>query len=151
MTVTRYFKMLWVYVGLVAAVFLLGVIESISEIAHGSPPARPLSNELAWGVLLMGLTIAYVIALVGLFGFKHWSRPLALTVTALGIVANLFLPPSLSSGIESVLSDTISTLWGAILAVSYFSAISARFEPPLAHRSVVEAFPLTNDEDRSTG
>ena len=132
MTVARYRRLLWLYVGLLALAamsgFLQGILEVLQGTLTGSAGAGLLGNPWISGGLLFCLAVAFLVALVGLFGFKRWSRPLSLTVTGLGILfGNLLISPSQSSGMENVLSEASTTLWGAILAVAYFSAISPRF------------------------
>lgn len=132
MTFARYRMLLWLYVGLLAleciSGFSQGYREGLQAAQLGGARPELLGNPWISGVLLFCLAAAFLVALVGLFGFKRWSRPLSLTVTVAGILfGNSLISPSPSSGLENVLSEASATLWGAILAVAYFSGISARF------------------------
>lgn len=131
MTASRFHKMLWLYVAILVAGCISGFIQGISEAHQVTNPNDPNAQQLGWSwiywVYLLGLLIAFVIALIGLFGFARWSRPLSLAVTALGIVSQLFVDPTLPTSLDNVLSEAAATLWGAILALSYFSPVSTRF------------------------
>ena len=75
---------------------------------------------------LVGLVISLT-ATAGLFMFKPWARGLALTIT----IANLLFYPAYwnqpHSSWSLLLVDVSSTLWGAVLAISYVSSLSRRF------------------------
>ena len=63
----------------------------------------------------------------GLLFFKRWARPAALYSTLIGLVLFPFTGPSLSSGLANSLNEASLLLWGAVLAVAYFSPLSERF------------------------
>ncbi len=75
---------------------------------------------------LVGLVISLT-ATAGLFMFKPWARGLALAIT----IANLLFYPAYwdqpHSSWSLLLVDVSSTLWGAVLAISYVSSLSRRF------------------------
>jgi len=75
---------------------------------------------------LVGLVISLT-ATAGLFMFKPWARGLALTIT---IASLLFYPlygVQPRSSLAMLLVNASSTLWGAVLAMSYVSSLSHRF------------------------
>jgi hypothetical protein len=88
--------------------------------------ALVVSLDLLGFAGLVGLVISFT-ATAGLFMFKPWARGLALTIT----IANLLFYPAYwdqpHSSWSLLLVDVSSTLWGAVLAMSYVSSLSRRF------------------------
>jgi LytS/YehU family sensor histidine kinase len=132
MTDIRYRKLLWLYVALMLAAIVSAFFPMYSEdlaVAYSNEPETWLMrNPWIYGGMLGGLLVAWLTGLIGLFRFKAWARSLSLYVTLAGFFAYPFMGPSVLSGLESALFDAVSTIWGGILALSYFSAVSERFE-----------------------
>ena len=126
MTAARFRMMLWIYIGWIVVASFTGFLEGYADSSSAS------LDIFKWGwftvILLFGLFIAYVFAIIGLFNFKSWSRPLAFTVTLVGFACHLLLAPTLESGFDNLVSEVGATVWGAILGVAYFSEISPRFK-----------------------
>ena len=131
MTDTRYRTLLWLYVALmvaaIASVFFPNYSEALSVAYEKEPETWLMSNLWVAGGLLGGLVVAWLVGLVGLFRFKSWARTLSLYSTLASFLVYPLLGASLSSGLESTLFEASTTVWGAILALSYFSAVSSRF------------------------
>jgi hypothetical protein len=72
------------------------------------------------------LLVATVTGVIGLFMLKRWGRTISLYSTIVGLCVCLFAIPELSSAFESVLFEASSLLWGAILAIAYYSPIADR-------------------------
>jgi hypothetical protein len=91
---------------------------------------EPADSTVVLSSLLVLITFGGIVgSIVGLFQFKPWSRGLAVTMTLLQL---LFYPLGgvwIQSGWSALLLDLSSTLWGAVLAISYVSSISKLFEP----------------------
>ena len=97
-------------------------------------PAQPDSALLLSSLLVLITFGGIVGAIVGLFQFRPWSRGLAVSMTLLQL---LFYPLGgvwIQSGWASLLIDLSSTLWGAVIAISYVSSISTLFEPQTSPR-----------------
>jgi hypothetical protein len=92
-------------------------------------------NEMPSGVFTFRLIVfvAYVvaslIAFVGLYQFKRWARTANLVLTGLIILFAPAMGHILLSGVAQGLADVALLLWGAVLALAYFSSISQRFAP----------------------
>ena len=90
-------------------------------------------NEMATGsfTFRMSLLIAYVIvslvALVGLYFFKPWARTATLVLSGLLLLIAPALGHVVLSGLAQGLAEIALMLWGAVLALAYFSPISERF------------------------
>jgi hypothetical protein len=129
----KYFRALIViYLALVvastAAAFLpAGYSQALSDALDNEP--APLILENFW--LLFGVVVPFSLAalagLYGLYMFKRWGRSLSLYSTMAGLVVFPLFGPSLYGGIESALFEASTLTWGAILALSYYSAVSGSF------------------------
>ena len=77
--------------------------------------------------ILLPWLAAALAGVVGLFLFKPWGRTLSLYSTVLGVFLIPFLGPVVSSGVAFSLDEVAITLWGATLALAYFSPVAERF------------------------
>ena len=89
-------------------------------------PTPALVGAGALVVITFGGTIA---AIAGLLFFQPWSRTLAVAMTALSLLFYPLLGVSIQSGWAQLFLDLSTTLWGVVLAMSYFSSLSTKFEP----------------------
>jgi hypothetical protein len=117
--------------------FRLLIIASVATGVLGGALDPPPQTGAAASVNLLGF-VGFVISLTataGLFMFKAWARGLALTITFANL---LFYPLSGDQPHSSwslLLLDVSSTLWGAVLAMSYVSSLSSRFKFDYEERS----------------
>jgi hypothetical protein len=88
-----------------------------------------LFMDLTWWaiVAMAGFVVAAIAGFIGMFFFKAWARSLSLYTTVLGIFLYPSLGPSLSSGLEAAIHEAASTIWGATLALAYYSPFSGYF------------------------
>lgn len=134
MTEARFRQLLVLYIGCtlvaLAVAFIPGGYSQQLADAYANEPEPFLFRNpwLALGVMIP-LLVASVASLVGLFLFKAWSRTLSIYVTLIGYVLVAFFGPTLSSALEDALWGISDLLWGAALALAYFSPIASRFEP----------------------
>lgn len=82
--------------------------------------------------LSLPLLLAGLVSVVGLLLFWRFSRPLALVSTVLGEILLPFFGPTIESGWVSMLDDCAGILWGAALALAYFSPARESFEKTAA-------------------
>lgn len=92
---------------------------------------------LAW-ILTLGiggliLIIVGIASTIGLLLFKPWSRRLALWLSVLSLLMYPLLGPVIYSGWAYMLLETSMVMWGAALAMAYFSELAVRFEPDRQH------------------
>ena len=78
--------------------------------------------------LLLLYVVASLVAFVGLYFFKRWARTTNLVLSALLILVAPALGHIVLSGIAQGLGEIALLLWGAVLAMAYFSPLSERFE-----------------------
>jgi hypothetical protein len=106
------------------------VLRAISELPK--PQVEVAVSVQLLSFLAFGCTLA---AIFGLYLFKPWSRGFAVTVTLLSLVFYPLQGAEVKSGWSWLLLDLSSTLWGAVLAMSYVSSLSHRFSFEYAERS----------------
>jgi hypothetical protein len=133
MSDNRYRQLLILYVALVAAAFVSAILPSTysQELAnaYASEPRTWLMQGF-WRPLavLVPLLAAWLVGLVGLFRFSRWGRAFALYFTIAGLFVYPFMGPALSAALDSTLVEAHTILWGAVLALAYYSPVSVRFE-----------------------
>jgi len=85
-----------------------------------------LSLVLAVGVMAL-VVLVLIVSTIGLFFFKAWARALAFYSTVASLALYPLVGTSLSSNWAGAFTDASSYLWGAVLALAYFSPISNNF------------------------
>jgi hypothetical protein len=89
---------------------------------------KPSDTVVLLSSVLTLVTFGGIIgSIVGLYQFRPWSRELAVAMTLLQL---LFYPLGrvwVQSGWSAMLLDLSSTLWGAVIAISYVSSLSRLF------------------------
>lgn len=125
-------KMLLAYALMLGARLLLAITpsgySSSLEVAYRAEPQTWLLSHvwISYGLLILVLG-ASILSFVGLFLFWKWGRTLAVFTTFVGIAVSLFIGPVLSSPLESVLMEASNVIWGAILALAYWSSVKLEF------------------------
>ena len=131
MTETSFLKLLWIYVALMVSAIAASAFAPHSEALQAAVDRE--SNSWLWRhawasiAVYAVLVAAWLVGLVGLFRFKVWGRSLSLYSTVASVLVYPLMGSSLSWGVESSLYESSTMLWGAILAIAYFSPVSARF------------------------
>jgi hypothetical protein len=92
-------------------------------------PATAMPALVGAGVLVVITFGGTIAAIVGLYHFQPWSRTLAVSMTLLSLLFYPLLGASVQSGWAALLLELSTTLWGAVIAMSYVSSLSVRFEP----------------------
>ena len=77
---------------------------------------------------LCAFLVSSIAGFVGLLLFRNWGRALSLWTTLIGLCIYPFLGSYVTSSAASTLSELGATLWGAVLALAYFSSLAAHFE-----------------------
>jgi hypothetical protein len=96
--------------------------------AYAAEPSGWLTDGGWLPLTVIGALIAaWLMGLVGLLLFKRWGRTLSLYSTLAEFVVYPFQGPSISSALESTFLEASILLWGVVLALAYFSTVSARF------------------------
>ncbi len=129
----KYFRaLIFLYVALVAASLAAALLpggysQELSDALDNEPVPPILENLWLLFCLVVPLALAALAGMYGLYTFKRWGRSLSLCSTLAGLVLFPFFGPSLSGAIESALYEASTLIWGAILALSYYSAVSGSF------------------------
>jgi hypothetical protein len=99
--------------------------EAVREAELEAASATTTIAVLLLALPALGLAVA---STIGLFFFKRWARPMALVATALTLVLLLLAGMDAYSGLETMLDYLSSMLWGACLAMAYWSPLSGNFD-----------------------
>jgi hypothetical protein len=133
MSETRFRRLLILYVAVTiaaagAAFIPGGDSQQLADALTQEPGSLLLRN--VWLALAIGipLLLAIIAGLVGLFLLRSWGRSVSLYSTDAGLLLYLFSGPELLSPLESVLFEVSTLLWGAVLALSYYSPIAVRLD-----------------------
>jgi hypothetical protein len=116
------------FIGGLIDMIIPGLIPEPLAKAIDSLPDTPLPAIVGAGALVVITFGGTVAAIVGLYFFQPWSRTLAVSMTLLTLLFYPLLGVSVQSGWASLLLEISTTLWGAVIAISYVSSLSARFE-----------------------
>jgi hypothetical protein len=103
------------------------VPQSIAHAIENEPAHAIFENPVLILLLFVSFAVAGVAGTVGLIFFKRWARPLSLWITVLGFAIYPLLGTAVASPWADALSDASFMLWGAILAIAYFSPLRNRF------------------------
>jgi hypothetical protein len=98
---------------------------SLKQMAENEPFST--GAESAWFVGFIVLGIVYFICFIGLFFFKKWARAGALYSTVMSLCLYPFFGVSVMSGWAVALDEASMVLWGAVLAIAYFSPLQSQF------------------------
>ena len=90
----------------------------------------PMTAIIVAGIVSIGLLVLAVIATVGLLVLQPWARTLALWSTAVSFLLYPLLGAVLQSGLALMLNSIALTLWGAALAMTFYSDLKSRFQRP---------------------
>lgn len=97
-------------------------------------PKAPIEVALSLNLLSFMVLSCALAAMAGLYMFKPWARGFALGITIVNLIFYPLAGASVKSGWSLLLVDVSSTLWGAVLAMSYVSSLSRRFAFDYAER-----------------
>lgn len=89
--------------------------------AHDS--SLTTASILLGGIGGLVLLVIGVTSTVGLYQFRPWAPRLAVVTTALALPLISLLGATASSGYAMALNEISSTLWGAVVALAYFSPL----------------------------
>jgi urea transporter len=99
------------------------------QTAFEALPDTPTPALVGAGALVVITFGGTIVAIAGLLFFQPWSRTLAVSMTALSLLFYPLLGVTIQSGWAQLFLDLSTTLWGVVLAMSYFSSLSTKFEP----------------------
>lgn len=95
--------------------------------AYENVPTPAIFDNPLWLAFLVVFLLLASASTLGLLFFKRWARMLSLYTTVFGYVIYPFLGLTLASGWANALSEVSATIWGAVMAIAYFSSLSERF------------------------
>jgi hypothetical protein len=105
-----------------------GSVSPALKLAYETEP-NPWMNDHLW--LMLALFIPYLVVtvagMVGMVRFRSWGRSVSFWSTVVGFALCSFFGVDLSSSWAMALGQTGEMLWGALLALAYFSPLSREF------------------------
>jgi urea transporter len=117
--------------GFIDLVFPGLVPESLAKAYEAYTEAEaPMSVIIVAGVLSVVVMLLAIVATVGLLLLQSWARSLALWSTALSVLIYPLLGALLQSGVSAALLTISVALWGAALAMTFYSDLKSRFQRP---------------------
>jgi urea transporter len=93
-----------------------------------------ISQDPSWIFIAIGggltviVFVAAIVATIGLLLLRRWARPLALWTTVVSVLTYPALGAMLYSGWALMLTESAMIMWGAALAITYFSELKTHFE-----------------------
>lgn len=99
----------------------------LSEAFDEYSDTLPESGFLTIGIASIVLLLVGIISTVGLYFFRPWAPFLAVFATVLAYPFSVLIGPTVISGWSWALFDMSSALWGAVLALTFFSHIKNHF------------------------
>lgn len=109
---------------------LIDVDLSAAYDTYTSEDPTSVALIIAMGVFALVLLVLAIASSIGMYLLKQWSRRLALWATLLSLLMYPPLGSTLSSGWAVMLVEISMMLWGAVLAMAWFSELRVHFEPP---------------------
>ena len=109
-----------------ADAFLTTVNILIGFMVTGAAQEEP-GESFLYVVVSGTVLVAWLVARVGLWGFRSWARALYLIVAGVGVVGTLLAGGEAASGLEAALSSVCWLVTGVIIALVYWSPLAATF------------------------
>lgn len=96
---------------------------------HSVAAADRAGGSLALeGALSGGFILAYLVAIIGLYRFWPFSRPLFVITIVVGFILSFSFGPRVEARSVASFDDAISVLEGVVIALLYWSPIRERFK-----------------------
>lgn len=100
---------------------------SIAQAVENEPLPTLFGNPWIEGAVFIPIAIIIILSTIGLFFFKRWARSLAFYSTVFLFALNPLFGVTVTSGWASALYEASLIIWGAILALAYYSPVLERF------------------------
>ena len=104
-----------------------GLPAPLREYLEREQNAEFAALDLVLLAVLIPFLMIEIVSLVALLKFWRWSRELAIVATALGVIFIPLLGPTVEPGISTALNYLSSMMYGAVIALAYFSPAAAWF------------------------
>ncbi len=114
-----------------------------SQAIDAEAQLKMLEHWPSLAILIVSL-VAHIVGAIGLLFFRRWARSLSLWTTGVGFFLYPLVGATVSSGWANALNELSVTLWGAVLALSYFGPLCARFGKAQDHHMSIDADPQNN-------
>ena len=102
--------------------------QSITSAVDGLPLSSAFENYWFIGFVLV-YALAMLVASVGLIFFRRWARAICFWGSLAGFALYPLVGPMVYSGLSLAMQDLSSIMWGAVLAIAFFSPLRKQFSP----------------------
>ena len=131
MTITRFRQLIVLsivlgFASLAASFYPTDYTDAIATAYGETPPGWLLSGQPLAIALILLLWCIVIASYIGLYRLTSWGRSLALWSTIAALALYPTIGPMLETPWEAMLVDASTMLWGAILALAYFSPVASR-------------------------
>lgn len=99
----------------------------LKNFANGRSQVLSVGSAIWLSVLGLGIVVATVVSVVGLFVFWRPARPLTLFLAVVGLSLTPLSGPVVESGLTCSFHDLTMVLQGVIITLAYFSPIKDFF------------------------
>ena len=130
-------KFRWVITASIVA-SILGIIadfimeaslpEPLRDYLNAQSEADLTTRDAIVAVVSLLFLVAWVVAIIGLYCFWQFARPLMVIVLIGGIIVSVVIGPTVQSGLASAFYYVDTVLSGMILALSYTTPVRTWFE-----------------------
>lgn len=119
-------------VGAVIDLVIPGLVPKYLSDAYEAYAASEASMTAIFivGIVSLAMFVVAIVATVGLLVLQRWARSLALWSSVVSFLLYPFLGATLQSGLAMMLAYIAMTLWGAALAMAYYSDVKSHFQRP---------------------
>jgi hypothetical protein len=118
---------LGIFGGIFDFLFPSAIPETLANAQNAHDADLPSALIISAGILGVIILFCGIIVTFGLYMFRPWAPRLALVVTLLALPIYPLLGFQVASGWSMAITDLATTMWGAILALAYFSPLKERF------------------------
>jgi hypothetical protein len=99
----------------------------LKNFANGRSQVLSIGSAIWLTVLGLGMLVATVVSVIGLFVFWRPARPLTLFLAVVGLSLTPLSGPVVESGLTCLFHDLTMVLQGVIITLAYFSPVKDHF------------------------
>lgn len=130
-TLFRFILVAYLGLSLVDAAFTFIIPSGVPDVLAHAQQANYVQlsafSHKVLHILARAVLVGSIASVLGFYLFRPWAPRLGVAVTVLALFIWPLMGFIVISGWHAVISSLAGTLWGAILALAYFSPIRGRF------------------------
>ena len=111
-------------------IMLASLPEPLRDYLNAQSEADLTIRDAIVAVVSLLFLVAWVVAIIGLYCFWQFARPLMVICCIGGIIVSVAIGPTVQSGLTTAFYDVSTILSGMILALIYTTPVRTWFEKP---------------------